>query len=59
MPRISLVIPAWNEAEFLPRLLDSVDVARERFASGPEEVEVIVADNGSTDGTGALARERG
>ena len=30
-PRLSLVIPAFNERECLPRLLDSVDEARGRF----------------------------
>jgi glycosyltransferase involved in cell wall biosynthesis len=53
------VIPAWNEEGLLPRLLDTVDVARARFRHGPEAVEVIVADNASTDRTSAVARERG
>lgn len=56
-PDISLVIPAWNEAAYLPRLLDSVDRARAAYV--PRRVEVIVADNGSTDATAAIARERG
>ena len=58
-PDISLVIPAWNEEAYLPRLLDSVDCARARYAGGAEAVEVIVADNASTDRTAAIARERG
>jgi glycosyltransferase involved in cell wall biosynthesis len=61
-PRLSLVIPAWNEAERLPRLLDSLDVARARWAQAgrdPDGIEVIVADNGSTDGTAEIARARG
>lgn len=55
----SLVIPAWNEERLLPRLLDTVDVARERFDRGAEAVEVIVADNQSTDATAEIAREEG
>ena len=59
VPVISLVIPAWNEAELLPRLLDSVDAARGRFEGGSDRVEVIVADNGSTDRTAEISRSRG
>ena len=58
-PRCSLIIPAYNEAAYLPRLLDSVDAARARYHRGPEQVEVIVADNASTDDTAAVARARG
>ena len=57
--RSSLVIPAHNEERFLPRLLDSVDVARERWRQGPAAIEVIVADNLSTDCTAAIAEKRG
>jgi glycosyltransferase involved in cell wall biosynthesis len=59
---MSLVIPAWNEAALLPRLLDSVDVARRRWieAGHPADtIEVILADNGSTDATARIAGERG
>jgi glycosyltransferase involved in cell wall biosynthesis len=56
---ISLIIPAWNEAELLPRLLDSVDAARARFEGGSGRIEVIVADNSSTDRTAEIARSRG
>lgn len=59
VPRISLVIPAYNEKAYLPRLLDSVDAARRAYQSGPDAVEVIVADNVSTDTTAAIAAERG
>ncbi len=57
--RISLVIPAYNEAAYLPRLLESVERAQARYRGGAAAVETIVADNGSTDGTGAVARSRG
>lgn len=59
MIRQSLVIPAYNEARLLPRLLDTVEAARRRYRHGAEAVEVIVADNRSTDATAALASTRG
>jgi glycosyltransferase involved in cell wall biosynthesis len=58
-PDISLVIPAWNEAACLPRLLDTVEVARNRYRHGPNRIEVIVADDGSTDETPQIATARG
>ena len=58
-PRISLIIPARNESLWLPSLLDSVDVATARYCRGPGAVEVIVADNVSTDETAEIARSRG
>jgi len=58
IPRVSLVIPARNEEHYLPTLLDSVDEARMRFRRGPEAIEVIVADNASTDRTAAIALAR-
>jgi glycosyltransferase involved in cell wall biosynthesis len=59
LPRISLVIPAYNEENFLPHLLDSVEVAARRYSRGAAAVEVIVADNASTDRTAEVARSRG
>ena len=47
--RISLVIPAYNEERYLPRLLDGVAAARARYRGGAEAIEVIVTDNGSRD----------
>ena len=58
-PRFSLIIPARNEEACLGPLLDSVDRARERYAGGAAQVEVVVADNASTDATVDLARRRG
>ena len=54
--RFSLIIPAFNEEAYLPRLLDTVDVARARYEGGPGAIEVVVADNASTDATAAVAR---
>ena len=49
--RAALIIPALNEAECLPLLFDAIPADLFRW--------VIVADNGSTDGTGEVARARG
>ena len=50
-PTISLIIPALNEADCLPTLLAEVPHALLH--------ETIVVDNGSTDGTAAVARATG
>lgn len=48
MTRLTIVVPAFNAAAYLPRALDSlVDVAG--------DLEVVVIDDGSTDETGAIA----
>jgi glycosyltransferase involved in cell wall biosynthesis len=51
--KISVVIPAYNSALFLPHSLESV------FAQTLKPVEVIVVDDGSTDNTAAVATELG
>jgi glycosyltransferase involved in cell wall biosynthesis len=55
----SVIIPAYNEEQYLPRLLDSIDVARSNYSGGAAAVEVIVADNDSTDRTAEIALARG
>ena len=57
-PRFSVVIPAFNEERLLPRLLDSIDVARRTYGRA-DAIEVIVADNVSTDRTAEVAAARG
>lgn len=52
----SLVIPTCNRSESLRRLLESIGRIAIPFAS---QVEVIVVDNGSVDGTAALLAEEG
>ncbi|MDQ2632089.1 MAG: glycosyltransferase family 2 protein [Actinomycetota bacterium] len=49
---VAVVIPSWNSAQLLPRCLDSI-------AAQEAEVELFVVDNGSSDGSVALLRERG
>jgi dolichol-phosphate mannosyltransferase len=46
------VVPAFNEAENLPRLLEDLERHPEIFTGGSR---VIVVDDGSTDGTAELA----
>lgn len=50
--RFSVIIPAYNEAGYLPRLLGSIAVAAERF--GSDQIEITVADNLSTDNTAEI-----
>jgi glycosyltransferase involved in cell wall biosynthesis len=55
-PRISVIIPAFNEARYLPATLAALQRAAAQVDGG---VEIIVADNGSTDETAAIARAHG
>jgi GT2 family glycosyltransferase len=50
--RVAVVIPSWNSASLLPACLDSL-------ALQDMDLELSVIDNGSTDGTTDLLRERG
>jgi GT2 family glycosyltransferase len=50
---VSAVVPVWNGRELLARLLDSLERQTERAS------EVLVVDNGSTDGAPEMARSRG
>jgi glycosyltransferase involved in cell wall biosynthesis len=52
-PRLRLVIPARNEEAYLPALLTSVVTAAARY---PHGLEVVVADNVSTDRTAEVTR---
>jgi len=50
---ITAIVPVWNGRELLERLLASLDAQTEAAA------ELLVVDNGSTDGAPELARARG
>jgi glycosyltransferase involved in cell wall biosynthesis len=52
LPRISIVIPSYNQRGFLESALDSL--ARQAYP----DLEVIVVDGGSNDGTVELLRSR-
>ena len=51
MSRVAVVIPTWNGRELL-------DGALESLRGQSLAAEVVVVDNGSTDGTTAHVRER-
>ena len=53
VPRYSVIVPAWNEEGPLRRLLAALATARS------DEVEVIVVNDGSSDGTEAVATDAG
>ncbi len=57
--KISVILPAFNEATLLPATLASVHRSRVAFDQAGWESEVIVCDNNSTDGTGAIAEANG
>lgn len=48
-PRISVVVPVYDVEAYLPAALDSV------LASTWSDLEVVVVDDGSSDGSGAIA----
>jgi len=56
MPRYSVIIPAFNEAAFLPKTLGALSEAMKATSAAGE---VIVADNNSTDQTATIARKFG
>jgi hypothetical protein len=53
---VSIVMPCLNEAETIARCIQKAQRAAEKLGIS---AEVIVADNGSTDGSAVIARELG
>ena len=51
MPKVSIIIPVYNAADKLPRLLDSI------LSQDEPDFEVIAVDDGSRDGSLAVLRE--
>src|SRR5215469_11385129 len=51
MPVISVIVPVYRVAEFLPACLDSI-------LSGDFDIEVIAVDDASPDGSGAILDQR-
>lgn len=57
MPRLSIVIPALNEAENLPTVMSTIPL--DELAVRGWETEVIIVDNASTDDTADVAEALG
>lgn len=55
-PLLSVVIPAFNEAKFIKKTINSV-IRSSTLYPGP--IEIIVVDNNSTDATARIARKSG
>ncbi|MCP4647859.1 MAG: glycosyltransferase [bacterium] len=58
-PLLSLIIPAYNEQDYLPALLETVQLARQNYSKDESALEIIVSNNNSTDRTAELARSMG
>ena len=58
--KLAIIVPALNEAAYLPGTLDSLHAAAERLRARSEvDIEIIVVDNDSEDETAAVARANG
>lgn len=57
-PKISLIIPSFNEEQYIGRTLDSVNKARDHYRN-PSLIEIIVVNNNSTDNTENIAKNKG
>lgn len=53
LPKVSIIVPCWNEERTLKGTVDSLLA----LSYPKEKLQVIIVDDGSTDGTAAAARE--
>lgn len=54
LPKLSVVVPIYNELESLPTLVDKVVASLKDF---PIEYEIVLVDDGSSDGTTELMKK--
>ena len=52
--KVSLVIPCYNEAKGLPALIEKLGLLQDKCP----ELQIVLVDNGSTDGTSVILQER-
>ncbi len=58
--KLTIIIPAFNEVDYLPSSLDSIKTSASRLrAVSDAEVDILVVDNNSEDDTAAVARSNG
>lgn len=55
--KVSIILPALNEAETIGKVID--EIPQQALEQEGYSVEVLVVDNGSTDQTAQIAREKG
>ena len=58
-PRISLIIPAFEEADRIAGTLSTIDSELRSSLQKSDDIEVIVVDDGSNDATSEIARQAG
>lgn len=58
IPKISLIIPAYNEEKYIGRTLESVIKAKKNHKN-PSQIEIVVVNNCCTDNTEKIARKYG
>ncbi|MBI3879260.1 MAG: glycosyltransferase [Verrucomicrobia bacterium] len=59
MPKISVIVPAFNEEKLIAQSLRATQDALSEFSRAGFDTELVVCDNNSTDRTAELARAAG
>ena len=58
--KLTIIIPAFNEEAYLPSTLDSIQASAAHLcAASDAEVDIVVVDNNSEDGTAVVAESKG